>query len=68
MTKRECDGCLKFRRTMPVRIYPGWPDAVVARLCLDCRLNWVDTEHACLATTIEHAPKRHDPEAVNAVR
>lgn len=54
----ECTFCLRERFTRPVRIYPGYGEVVTLDLCLNCRLNWRDSEWACLETTVEHAPRR----------
>lgn len=59
----ECCQCLEFHFLMPVRICAGSVEPVTVRLCLGCRLDLRDDRWCCLATTIEHAPKRKDEAA-----
>lgn len=52
----ECPGCLTRAFLRPVLIYPGLFVLVSMPLCLNCRVFWVDSRWATLASTFEHHP------------
>lgn len=52
----ECPGCLAHAFLRPVLQYPGLFVLVSIPLCLNCRVFWVDSRWATLASTFEHHP------------